>query len=401
MKVSSDKQSHEVKSEEYYQKVLESTLGIPFSDGNDIKVLQNGREIFPAMIGAIREAEEQIEMLTYVYWTGDIAYRFAKELSQKAEQGIRVRLILDSIGAAFMPSELTEMMEEAGVQIEWFRPVPQWKLWKTDNRTHRKVLICDAKVAYTGGVGIAEEWEGDARNPSEWRDTHFEVKGPAIFGLYAAFMENWIEAGRNLKLESFWEQTKQNKNESNGGPSMRVQVVRTSASVRWSDIVMLYQTLIKMAQKSISITTAYFNPNSAIVNLLTDASRQGLEINIMIPGRHLDHRVAEVVGGESFDTLLDAGINLWHYQKTMLHSKIIVVDDLVCCVGSANFNHRSMLKDDEVNMVVIDNELASELNASFRDDLDYCVQIDKDGWRKRSVVRKGIEKLASLIKQEV
>lgn len=390
-----------VRDERFYQHTLESTLGIPFSDGNEIKILRNGEEIFPEMLQAIREAEDQIELLTFIYWKGDIAFEFAEALSQKAREGVRVRVILDSVGASFMPEKLSEMMSNNGVQIEWFRPVAQWKIWKTDNRTHRKVLICDVNVAFTGGVGIAEEWEGDARNPSEWRETHFKIKGPAVFGLYAAFMENWIETGRSLELESLWEERKRSHRGGDNTSGLPVQVIRTSASVRWSDIVMLYQTLIKMAQKNITITTAYFNPDQTILDLLIDTSRQGVDIDVMIPGKHLDHRVANIVSGQYFDDLMNADIRLWFYQKTMLHAKTIVVDDLVCCVGSANFNHRSMLKDDEINIIIIDSDLAAHLHTHFEEDLTFCEKIEPGRWKNRSIFRKGVEKLAGSLKQEV
>lgn len=372
-------------------------MGIPFTKTNSVEVLRNGDEIFPAMLQAIGEAKHRIDFLTFVYWSGNIAYRFARELSRKAEEGVEVRVILDSFGAAFMPEELHELMEKSGVEIEWFRPIPHWKVWKTDNRTHRKVLICDGKVAFTGGVGIAEEWEGDARNPQEWRETHFRIEGPAVFGLHAAFMENWIETGRPLSIESGWK----NDAPQNNRDGVMVQVIRTSASVRWSDIVMLYQTLILMARHRIRVMTAYFNPDDVIVNLLKEAALRGVEVDIMMPGNHIDKRVARLAGEDSFRPLLEAGVNLWYYQKTMLHSKIIIVDDIVSCIGSANFNHRSMLKDDEINLVAISPVLAERLRGHFEEDLKYCERVDESSWKKRSVLRKGLEAMTNLFKQQI
>ncbi|WP_372638611.1 phosphatidylserine/phosphatidylglycerophosphate/cardiolipin synthase family protein, partial [Fodinibius sp.] len=346
-----------------YKGILESTVGIPFSSGNAIRVLKNGKEIFPAMLDAIGNARHQIDFLTFVYWKGDIAERFARLLGKKAKEGVGVRVILDCFGAAFMPRELVEHMEKCGVEVEWIRPVKRWKIWKSDNRTHRKILICDGNIAFTGGVGIAEEWEGDARNPSEWRETHFRVEGPAVRGLQSAFLENWIETGHQLHDGLPW-------HEDDGEirlpdelsiKEIPLQVVRTSASVLWSDIVILYRTLVDMAQESIRITTAYFNPNEDMVTQLCEAAQRGVEVHIMIPGEHMDKRVANIAGGDRFHPLLKAGVNLWFYQKTMMHSKVIVVDDYVSCIGSANFNHRSMLKDDEVNMTALSAELAELL----------------------------------------
>lgn len=379
----------------YYKQLLEQSLGSPFTTGNKVDILKNGNEIFPAMLEAINNARERIEFLTFVYWTGNIAYDFAKALSRKAEEGLEVFVILDSFGAAKMPREISLLMERSGVNIKWFRPMPQWKVWKIDNRTHRKVLICDGEVAFTGGVGIAEEWEGDARNENEWRDTHFRIQGPAVFGLQAAFMENWIETGQKLKFDHSI------KGNSLPDSSTHIQVIRTAASVRWSDIVMLYQALIKMAKKSIRITTAYFNPNPVMIELLKEAAQRGVDVQIMVPGKNIDKHIARMAGDGSFEPLLDSDVKLWYYQKTMLHAKVITVDDQLSCVGSANFNHRSMLKDDEVNVVILDKEIAGTLNDHFQKDLHHCEQIEKGRWKKRSLLKRSLEKITWVINRQI
>ncbi|MDQ3030384.1 MAG: phospholipase D-like domain-containing protein, partial [Actinomycetota bacterium] len=176
-----------------YRRTLEGLVGVPATEGNQVDVLRNGDEIFPAMLQAIREATSTVDITTYVYWTGDIAKHFAKALSDRSRDGVRVRVLLDAVGAHAMSAELGEQMKDAGCHLEWFRPPTTWKVWETNNRTHRKVLICDEEVAFIGGVGIAKEWEGDARNPEEWRDTHLRVRGPAVDGLRAAFVGNWAE----------------------------------------------------------------------------------------------------------------------------------------------------------------------------------------------------------------
>ena len=347
------------------------------------------------MLKAISQAKERVEFLTFIYWTGNIAHKFANALANKAEQGADVLVILDSLGTAKMPKELIELMKEKGVQIEFFRPLSNWKVWKIDNRTHRKVLICDGEIAFTGGVGIASEWEGDARNDDEWRDTHFLIKGPAVFGLQAAFMENWIEAGRPLKIDHMI------KRDANPEQKVAVQVIRTSASVRWSDIVMLYQVLIKMARESISITTAYFNPNSVIIDLLKEAAGRGVKIQILMPGKKTDYEIAKIAGDKSFDILLDAGIELFYYQMTMMHAKIITIDGVLSCVGSANFNHRSMLKDDEVNVVILDERVTGELDEHFLDDLRHSDKVEKGRWKRRGLMKRVTEKVTHLFDQQI
>lgn len=379
----------------YYKKILERSLGIPFTSGNKVTVLKNGNQIFPAMLKAISDSKKRVEFLTFVYWKGDIAVKFAHALAEKAKEDVEVTVILDSIGAASIPPELYDLMVKNGVCVEWFRPVANWKVWKVDNRTHRKVLICDGEVAFTGGVGIAEEWEGDASNENEWRDTHFKIVGPAVFGLQAAFMENWIETGQQLKFDHFID------TDPNPNHKTDIQVIRTSASVRWSDIIMLYLSLILMARESIYITTAYLNPNSTILNSLVEAAERGVNIQIMVPGRHTDQKIARIAGDDSFQPLLDAGVDLWYYQKTMLHSKTITIDGIVSCVGSANFNHRSMLKDDEVNVVILDKKVAGILNEHFEEDMESSDKISEARWKQRNMFRRITEKISLLFSQQI
>ena len=378
-----------------YKRLLEQSLGIPFTSGNKVEILKNGIEIFPSMLDAIRNAKERVEFLTYVYWSGDIAEEFAAALSKKAQEGVEVYVILDSFGCASISDELISMMEESGVEVEWFRPVVRLKIWKSDNRTHRKVLICDGDVAFTGGVGIAEEWEGDARNENEWRETHFRIEGPAVYGLQAAFMENWIETGRPLQFDE------ERGSEQAADGATQIQVIRTAASVRWSDIVMLYHAIITMAQKKIRICTAYFNPDETIIKLLKEASARGVEVEIMLPGKTTDQEIARIAGNETFESLLEEEISIWYYQKTMLHCKVITIDGVLSCVGSANFNHRSMLKDDEINVVILDKEICIQLNAHFDEDLRHCEKVDKERWKNRGLLKRSLEKASRVIKKEV
>lgn len=378
------------------QQVLEQTIGIPFSEGNSVSVLKNGDQIFPAMLEAIQSSGSSIDFLTFVYWKGDIAIKFAEALSKKAKEGVTVRVLLDSYGALPMEQRLVKMMSESGVNVIWFRPLVRWKIWKSDNRTHRKILICDNKIAFTGGVGIAEEWEGDARNPSEWRDTHFKIQGPAIQGIKSAFIENWIEAKDNLDLDLVEDHT----HPGNNGATL-IQTVRTSSSVRWSDIVLLYQSLIKLAQKRIWICTAYFNPDQAMVDLLCERSKEGIDIKIMIPGNHTDQQVTKIIAEDSFESLLKADIEIYYYTKTMLHAKVVLVDDELSCVGSANFNQRSMLKDDEINLVLIDENINEELSDHYEEDLIDADKVIPGRWKKRSILRRVGESAMRIFKQEL
>ena len=378
-----------------YQGTLEQVLGIPFSSGNAVEVLRNGDEIFPAMLNAIQIAETSIDFLTFVYWTGDIADRFADALSNKAREGIKVRVLLDGYGAMPMDDQLIDEMERAGVEVVWFRPLLRWKIWKVDNRTHRKILICDNNTAFTGGVGIAHQWEGNARNPNEWRDTHFKITGPAVWGLKSAFIENWVEANDTLTNNLLSSKT------LTPVGNTAIQIIRSSASVRWSDIMLLYQTLIKSAKEHIYLCTAYFNLNEVLVGELIERAKEGVEIKILLPGKHIDKRISQIAGEDSFEPLIKNGIQIYYYQRTMMHAKVLLVDDDISCVGSANFNQRSMMKDDEINLIIRDKQVNKTLTEHYNEDLTHAEQVTRQRWKRRGFHKKALEFLSRGIQQEV
>jgi len=375
------------------QNILEATLGIPFTEGNAIRVLRNGVEIFPAMLEAIAAARRNIEFLTFVYWTGDIAKTFATALADRARDGVRVRVILDAIGAAAMDRGLVQQMEDAGVQVIWFRPPLRWKVWQIDHRTHRKVLVCDGRVGFTGGVGIAREWEGDARNEREWRDTHFEVRGPAVHGLRAAFIDNWVEAEQPLDRTQVAELPAQ-------GTAL-VQVMKGSAAVNWSAIATMFHVLLISAQRKLRIATAYFVPDPVMVELLIAAAKRGVDVQVLVPGPHMDERLAELAQEHTYVPMLQAGVRIFAFQPSMMHAKILTVDDTVAAVGSANFNQRSMSKDDELVMLVIDPPLLTTLDQQFTADLERSVELHADQMRRRGPVRKLASRFVSLFRQEM
>jgi cardiolipin synthase len=376
------------------QRLLEQATGQPFIGGNHVRVLQNGSEIFPPMLDAIRRAEHRIDFATYVYWTGDIARAFATALSARARSGVRVRVLLDSFGAKRMRSQLLEQMTRAGVQIRWFRPLSKLRPWRNDKRTHRKLLICDDTVGFTGGVGIADEWKGNARNPSEWRDTHVAIRGPAINGLRAAFVDNWNEAGE-------WEFDERVARPAARAGNIPVQVVRASTTIGWTDTANLLRGLISISKRQLRLVTAYFNPDKTLVEQLLAANRRGVDIRILVPGPHCDSRLSQLAGFESMQRLMAAGIRVWMYQRTMLHAKVITVDSNVAMIGSANLNFRSMNKDEECCVVMLSGDIAQELDDRFDDDCRDAEEQLADDWKSRSRFLRLQERCARLIKEQV
>ena len=378
-----------------YRRTLEGLVGIPATEGNRVDVLRNGEEIFPAMLQAIEQAAVTVDLLSYIYWAGDIAVRFAEALAARARAGVRVRVLLDAVGAARMNRDLVHALEDAGCDVRWFRPPTTWKLWEVDHRTHRKVLVCDEAVAFTGGVGIAEEWEGDARTPEEWRDTHFRVLGPAVDGLRAAFVSNWREAGGELfdQRDRFPEQPEA------GG--CVVQVVRCSAQVGLTDLATVFFSLLRRAQRQVRISTAYFVPDDGLTAELVAARERGVAVDIIVPGPHPHTRIVQIAGEGEYGPLLDAGVRIWRYQPTMMHAKVMTVDGVVACVGSGNMDERSMRLNDEANLVVFDSPTVAVLDAHFDEDLAVSELVDPEGWDERGLAQRAEEAVVDVFDQKL
>ncbi len=373
-----------------FRRTLEGLLGVPATEGNRVDILRNGDEIFPAMLDAIRAAERTVDFMTFVYWTGEPAQEFADALTDRARAGVRVRILLDAVGARLMDKGLIDTLEEAGAHVDWFRPPTTWKLWEANHRTHRKILVCDEEVGFTGGVGIAEEWCGDARDETEWRDTHVRVRGPAVDGLRAAFTSDWAEAGNPLfdERDTFPDQPQ-------AGDAV-VQTVTGSAGSGWSDIGTLFDAIIRTARRQIRLTTAYFVPDERYTESLREAVERGVDVHVLVPGPHADKRVVQLAGEKDYEPLLQMGVRMSSFQPSMLHAKILTADGIVATIGSANFNHRSLSLDDEANLVIFHPDTVELLDRHFAEDLERSRELDTDRWEDRSLAQKAAEKVAGL-----
>ncbi|MEW2289284.1 phospholipase D-like domain-containing protein [Streptomyces sp. NPDC047841] len=372
---------------------LERLIGVAATEGNDLLPLRNGDEIFPAMLKAIRSAQYTIDMMTFVYWRGQIARDFAVALADRARAGVRVRLLLDGFGAKDIEQRLLDLMDAAGVQVAWFRK-PAWlSPFKQNHRCHRKALIVDEQTAFTGGVGIAEEWCGDARNPGEWRDTHVQVRGPAVDGIAAAFAQNWAECHDQLydDRDRFIEHAR-------AGDSV-VQVVRGSASIGWQDMQTLIRVMLTSAEERFRLATAYFAPDTYFIDLLCQTARRGVRVEILLPGPHTDQRACQLAGQHSYTRLLEAGVRVRQYQPTMMHAKIITVDSVAALIGSTNFNRRSMDHDEEVMLAVLDETFTAELDRDYDADLRRSVDIDLTRWRRRAILQRAKEAAVTPIRR--
>ena len=375
-----------------WRRMLEVTLGVPATEGNALRVLRNGDEIFPSMLEAIRASRRSVDLLTFVYWEGEIAVEFARTLAERAENGVRVRVLLDAVGARRIDEQLIGDMLDRGVDVRWFRPVDGDVITDMGHRTHRKVLVCDETVGFTGGVGIAEEWTGDARGPQEWRDTHLRIEGPAVDGLRGAFLDNWFEVTGEVvdpEVDTCVEIEPQG--------ACTVQVVRGSAGAAHSAIATLQTLTVAAAERSIRIEAAYFTPNEYVLDALVEALGRGVAVDIVVPGPHADKEFMRLAGRALFEQLLEAGARIWVYEPTMLHCKVVLVDDSVAVLGSANFDDRSAQHDDEVCAVVFDDAVVAELTEHFDADVAASAEVDLDEWEERGVLTRVAERIVDSV----
>ena len=307
---------------------------------------------------------------------------------------MRVRVLLDAWGAHTMEKALVEEMAESGVQQRWFRPLRRMWPGSLNHRTHRKVLITDEEVAFTGGVGIADEWRGNARDDTEWRDTHFRIEGPAVDGLRAAFLDNWAETDPGL----FDEGVDRFPDQPKPGAAV-VQCVRGASETGYSDMATLYRTLLQLAERRVRITTPYFVPDGDLGDRLCAAADRGVDVQILLPGPHIDKRFVQIAAEGEYGQLMEHGITIWNFQPTMLHAKVMTVDGVLSNVGSANVNPRSVTWDEEINVVAIDEPLATLLDAQFDEDLERSVRIEPGRWQRRAAWQRAAERAVAPVKR--
>ena len=381
---------------EAFLRAVEALTGAPIARGSEVELLVNGDRIFPAYLETIDAAERSLNLLTYAYWRGDIAQDVADALCRAAGRGVRCNVLLDAVGAAKMNRALVRAMEEAGVHVTYFRPPKPYAVRRVTNRTHRKLLVADGRVGMTGGVGIAEEWTGDAQDPGHWRDTHVRVGGPVVRGLQGAFAENWLEAtGDVLAGEDYLPELPE---VDGGGP---MQLMRSSAGVGDTNVEALYYLAIASAKRALDITSAYFAPRPAFSEALVNAAERGVRVRVLVPGPHIDKRVVRVAGRSSYDQLLSAGIGIWEYQPTMLHAKTLVVDGAWSSVGSINFDNRSFQLHDEATLCVQGEAFAAQLEEVFEADLERSEEIDAERWRSRPLHQRASEAASRLLRREL
>jgi cardiolipin synthase A/B len=383
-----------VTDDEFVQTVVGGT-GVSFSAGNSLVLLNNGDEFYPAMLDDIAKAQASITIEAYIYWSGQIGLTFARALAAKSRAGVNVKILLDAIGSASIGEEILQTLKDGQCELAWYNPIHWYSLGRFNHRTHRKSLIVDGRVAFTGGAGIADHWLGNAEDPSHWRDIQIRVEGPAVVPLQTGFAQNWLQTTDELVSGPLYFPTP-----VAAGP-LNVQTIMSSPEAGASSVRILYYLSIICARRSIYIANPYFIPDQSAIDILIEAKRRGVDVRIMVSGTNNDNWLARHNSVRLFRRPLEAGIEILEYNRTMLHHKTMVVDNVWATVGTTNFDNRSFAHNEETNVCVYDREVARVLRQVFMADLEACARVELRTWRRRGLWAKTQEVVASVLQEQI
>jgi cardiolipin synthase A/B len=367
-----------------FAEYVASLVGASVEPGDRYKVLRNGDEVFPAMLDAIQKARKRISFESFIFEDGEIGERFTEALIAAARRGVTTRIVLDAFGGE-LSRETEKRLTDAGISLVWFNPVRPWTIEETNYRTHRKVLVVDGDIAFTGGLGIADHWLGDAQDPDHWRDTQFGVTGPAVRALEASFYENWLESGGGSVPALDPERPPQ-------GTGARSIVVWSNPTGGASNVKLLYLLSIAGARSTIDIQSPYFILDESTRWSLDAARRRGVRVRLVTEGELTDARPVKYASRDAYEGLLEGGYEIFEYEPTMMHVKAMIVDGVWSVIGSANFDNRSFELNDELTVAVADPELADALTKDFEQDIRRSKRLELAPWRDRSLLQKSREK---------
>ncbi|MFD0738353.1 phosphatidylserine/phosphatidylglycerophosphate/cardiolipin synthase family protein [Lysobacter koreensis] len=378
-----------------FRRELGVMLGPGIVAGNKVTDLQNGHEIFPAMLAAVASAQKTITFETYIYWSGEVGQKMADALSERARAGVKVNVMLDWAGSIKMENALLEQMETAGVVVHRYRPLHWYNLGRLNNRTHRKLLVIDGRIGFTGGVGIADQWSGQAQDPDHWRDMHFRIEGPVVAQIQAAFNDNWIKTtGEVLNGADYFPPLQP-------AGTTDAHLFISSPAGGSESMHLMYLMCIAAAEHSIDLEASYFVPDTLITKALLAARQRGVRIRIVVPGEHIDSATVRIASKREWGELLLGGVEIYEYKPTMLHNKLLIVDGEMVSVGSTNFDIRSFRLNDEASLNIYDRDFATRMTQIFEQDLKPTKRYTHEMWQKRPLKEKFAEKVLIPIKSQL
>lgn len=378
-------------SDPQFARAMGSLLGPGIASGNKLTELINGDQIFPSMLDAIRSAKQTITFETYIYWSGEIGKQFADALTERARAGVKVHVLLDWVGSSKIDEAFLKDMEAAGVQVRKFHQPHWYNLARMNNRTHRKLLVVDGKVGFTGGVGIAPTWTGAGQDADHWRDSHFRAEGPVVAQMQSTFLDNWLKVTGEVKHGQEYFPAVETAGTSHA------QMFSSSPSSGSESMQLMYHLAITAAERSIDLSMAYFVPDELSSKILLDALKRGVKLRLIAPGKITDTETVRSASRGTWGPLLEAGAEIYEYQPTMYHCKVMIIDKLMVSVGSTNFDNRSFRLNDEANLNIYDPVFAARQTQVFAQDLARSRRITLQEWQDRPLKEKLKERLASIL----
>jgi cardiolipin synthase len=374
---------------------MAGATGVPFTEGNRIDLLNNGDQFYPAMLREIAGAQTSITIEAYIYWEGAIGRRFAEALAEKARSGVKVKILLDAIGSSTIGNDILTALESGGCQIAWYNPIHWYSIGRFNNRTHRKSLIIDGRVGFTGGAGIADQWLGHAQDDEHWRDVQIRVEGPAVTPLQTGFAQNWLERTHELVSGAMYYPSV-----ASAGSHLALTLM-SSPVTGVSTVRTMYYLSIICARRTIWLANPYFVPDPPAIDTLIEAKQRGVDVKVMVSGMNNDSWLSRQNSIRLYGRLLQAGVEIFEYHHTMLHHKTMMVDGVWATVGTTNFDNRSFAHNEESNVCFYDRALVERMEATFRADLKACTPVNLGAWQRRGAWARGQEFVAAFLQEQV
>ena len=362
---------------------ISALLGANATGGNTYEVLTNGDQIFPPMLAAVKSAQRRISLETYIFNKGTVGQQFTDAFIAAAKRGVLVQLVIDAMGSNKIPKEWAEAMTAAGVKIGEFGQPKWYSLEELNYRTHRKILVVDGRIGFTGGVGLDDQWLGHAEDKEHWRDTMVRIEGPVARLMEGAFDENFVETSQEPVAPVVDPPA-----EIPPSPQDSAMVLRSSPTGGSNDLKRLYLMTIAAARRTLDISSPYFLTDESSDWSLEQAVKRGVKVRILVEGDLTDAKPVKYASRYAYQKFLDSGIEIYEYQPTMMHTKAMIVDGRWSIFGSANFDNRSLELNDEMNVAVSDPGLAARLLQDFNQDLSRAKKLDPAAWRQRSFLDK-------------
>ena len=373
------------------------TAGTPVRTGGTVHLLNNGVEFFPALLQAIGAARQTITFSVYIWEPGQANDRVSAALIERATAGVQVRVLLDSMGSLHAPSKTIDAMKKAGVKVETFRPLRLGKLTRFHQRNHRRAIVIDGEIGFTGGMAVADKWLGDADSKEHWRDTMVKVTGPLAASLQSAFAPLWAYAsGELIAGRTFFRPD----NVEGDGVGLVHTGLPSSPSSEDHPLRLFFVQSFAAARERLYITTPYFVPDEGTRRVAEDRARAGVDVRILLPDNHTDAKPIRLTSQRYYEEMMEAGIRIYEYQATMLHSKSVIVDGKWSIVGSANMDIRSKELNMENVLGILDAGFAGELEAAFRKDLEKSKEIKLEEWRHRGIFHRVLERVCALFAEQ-